>query len=216
MMNWKTTIVLIVGFLILASPVWAQQDSSGTVASKPKQTKAPRIDIIPMGGYVWTLSQSATYNLNSGDIDIKSGAFYGIAFDIYAVPYMQIRLLYRRQDSQLTFKQAGTTNDVGDIAVEYWHIGAIKGIPKGKVTPFSGLTLGGTRYVTDLEDDWKFSIILSLGAKIHLNEKIGLMVAGQMPFSFTGAFVGVGTGGVSLGGTGIAQFDVAAGLVITL
>ena len=215
-MNWKTALALVVGLLMFSSPSWAQQDTTGTVASKPKQAKPPRLDIIPMGGYVWTLSQSANYNLNSGDIDIKSGGFYGLAVDIYAMPFMQVRLLYRRQDSQLTFKRAGITEDLGDIAVEYWHVGAVKGIQKGKVKPFTGLSLGGTRYAYDGGDDWKFSIILSLGAKIYLNDKIGVMVAGQMPFSFTGAFVGVGTGGVSLGGTGIAQFDVAAGLIITL
>jgi hypothetical protein len=215
-MNCKAILALVVGFLIFALPSWAQQDTTGTVASTPKQAKPPRLDIIPMGGYVWTVSQSATYNQTSGDIDIKSGGFYGIAVDIYALPFMQVRLLYRRQDSQLTYKRAGITEDVGDIAVEYWHVGGIKGIQKGKVKPFTGLSLGGTRYAYDGGDDWKFSIILSLGAKIYINDRIGLMATGQMPFSFTGAFLGIGTGGVSVGGTGIAQFDVAAGLIITL
>jgi hypothetical protein len=32
------------------------------------------------------------------------------------------------------------------MAVEYWHIGAVKGMTKGNVKPFTGLTLGGTRY----------------------------------------------------------------------
>jgi hypothetical protein len=213
-MNWKITLALIVGILIISTSAWAQQDTTGSTAYKP--TRAPRFDIIPMVGYVWTLSQSATYNTTSGDIDIKDGEYYGIAVDIYAVPYMQIRLLYRRQDSQLTFKRAGVTEDISDVAVEYWHIGAIKGMQKGKVLPFTGLSLGGTRFALESEDNWKFSMIFSLGAKVHLNDRIGLMVAGQMPFSFTGAFVGVGTGGVSIGGTGIAQFDVTGGLVITL
>jgi hypothetical protein len=201
--------------MVFSSPSWAQQGTTGTVASKPKAA-APRLDIIPMGGYVWTLSQSATYNVYSGDVDFKSGEFYGIALDIYKVTFMQVRLLYRRQDTQLTFKRGGISDDLGDVAIEYWHVGGIKGMQKGNVKPFTGLSLGGTRYAYDGGDDWKFSIILSLGAKIHLNEKIGVMVSGQMPFSFTGAFVGVGTGGVSVGGTGIAQADVTAGLIITL
>lgn len=215
-MKFKIALVLIAGFLMLASPSLAQQDTTATTAYKPTSVKAPRLDIIPMGGYVWTLSQSATYGFQNGDIDIKSGAFYGLAVDIYAVPYVQIRLLYRRQDSQLTFKTAGVTNNVSDIAVEYWHIGAIKGMQKGKVKPFTGLSLGGTRFAIESEDNWKFSMIFSLGAKVYLNDRLGLLVAGQMPFSFTGAFVGVGGGGVSIGGTGIAQFDVGAGLIITL
>jgi hypothetical protein len=215
-LNYKIALTLIAGFLMLSSPSWAQQDTTGTVASQPKPAKAPRLDIIPMGGYVWTISQSATYGVSSGDLDFKSGGFYGIAVDIYAVPFMQVRLLYRRQDTQLTFKRAGITEDLGDVAIEYWHVGAVKGLQKGKLKPFTGLSLGGTRFAFDSEDDWKFSVILSLGAKIYLNDKIGVMVAGQLPISFTGAFVGFGTGGLSVGGYGITQLDVAAGLIITL
>jgi len=214
-MNCKTVLTLAVGLLIFSSPAWAQQDTTRTTGYKPPPP-APRVDIIPMGGWVWTVSQSATYNLNSGDIDFKSGEYYGIALDIYKVPVMQIRLLYRRQDTQLTFKQAGFTNDIADVSIEYWHIGAVKGIQKGNVKPFTTLSLGGTRYVYDGGDEWKFSMILGLGAKIHLNPKLGIMLAGQMPFSFTGAFLGVGGGGVSVGGTGIAQFDVTLGLIVTL
>lgn len=205
-MNYKIALAVVAGLILAASPALAQQGST-----------APRVDIIPMGGYTWTLSQSATYGLQVGDIDIKSGGYWGIAADVYAVPYMQIRLLYRRQDSKLTFKRGGGIEEqISDMAVEYWHIGAVKGIKRGNILPFSGVTLGGTRFVADNDDNWKFSMLFSLGAKIYVNDRIGLMVAGQMPFSFTGAFVGVGTGGVSIGGTGIAQFDVTGGLVITL
>ena len=87
----------------------------------------------------------------------------------------------------------------------------------GNTMPFTGLSLGATRYIVDgFDDEWKFSIILSIGAKVYLNERIGLMVSGQMPYTFTDTFVGIGTGGFSLGGYGIAQFDVLAGLIIML
>ena len=36
------------------------------------------------------------------------------------------------------------------------------------------------------------------------------------PFTFTSTFPGIGTGGLSIGGSGIVQLDVAAGLMITL
>ena len=208
-MNFKTGLALVVGLLIFASPCFAQQRSSS-------RSSAPKVDVVLMGGYVWTLSQDASYNLQPGSIDIKSGGYFGVAFDIYAHPFAQVRLLYRRQDSKLTWKQAGVTQDIGDMAVEYWHVGAVKGLQQGNVLPFTTFSLGGTRFAAPNEDNWKFSILIGLGAKVYINDRIGLMVAGQMPFSFTDAFVGVGTGGVSMGGTGIAQFDVTGGLVITL
>ena len=214
-MSFKIALIFIVGLLVCSSTAWAQQDSTQAAAPRPKPA-IHRLDIIPMIGYVWTVSQDGTYGGSGGDLDFENSEFWGLAVDINAHPAAQLRLLYRRQDTKLTFKSGGVTEDLGDLDVEYWHIGAVKGITKGKVKPFSGVTLGGTRYVYDGGDDWKFSAILGVGAKIYLNEKIGIMVAGNMPFTFTDAFLGLGTGGLSVGGTGIVQFDLGAGLVIAL
>jgi hypothetical protein len=89
--------------------------------------------------------------------------------------------------------------------------------------PFGMVTLGGVKYSFDqlgYEDMWKFSMILGLGAKFYVNEKIALRVQGRMPFAFLGSSVGfgVGTGGAYAGvsGYGIAQFDVSIGLAILL
>jgi hypothetical protein len=210
----------VVGLLIFASPALAQmdttqQDTAATVAPKPE--KAPRFEIIPMGGYVWTTSQSATYTNVGGDVDLKNSNFYGIALDINVMPVMQFRLLYRRQNTEATFKRVGGTDNLGDIAVEYWHVGVVKAVKKTeKAMPFTSFTLGGTRYVGDNRDDWKFSVILGLGAKVYLNDRLGLMVTGQLPFTFTNTFLGIGTGGVSLGGSGVVQLDVAAGVMISI
>ena len=130
---------------------------------------------------------------------------------------IQGRLLYRRQDTEATFKSGGTTDNLGDIAIEYWHVGIVKAIKmQDNVMPFTSFSLGGTRYDYEGGDAWKFSVLLGIGAKVYLNDKIGLMVAGQMPFTILDSFIGIGTGGVSLGGTGIAQFDLTAGLIISL
>jgi len=201
--------------LISSSPTWAQRGSSGTGGFHFEQP-THRLEIIPMYGYAWTVSQSATYNVYSGDFDLKNSDFWGIAVDVSAKPGVQARLLYRRQDTEMTWKRAGITENLGDIGVEYWHVGAVGGMRNGNVMPYTSLTLGGTRYIHDTGDTWKFSIILSLGAKVYLNERIGLMVGGQMPFTFTDAFLGIGTGGMSLGGTGIVQLDLVAGLIIAI
>jgi len=227
---YKIMLVLMVGLLAVSSPSWAQQDTTGTAVPEaqepqvqqepqgaPEKKEPPRFEIIPLGGYVWTISQSTTYNARGGDADFESGGFFGIAVDINLMPGIQPRLLYRRQDTKLTFKSAGTTDDLGDIAVEYWHVGVVKAImKKDNVLPFTSITLGGTRFAHDSGDEWKFSVILGVGAKVYINEKIGLMVAGEMPWTFTNAFLGIGTGGLSIGGSGIIQFDIAAGLIISL
>lgn len=209
-MNRKSVLLLAAGLLLFSSAVSAQGGYHFTQQDH-------KLEIIPMYGYVWTWSKSAYYGAYSGDMDFESGGFWGIAGDINVRPGMQLRLLYRRQDTKVTWKQAGIKNELGDIGVEYWHIGGVAGVQNGKVMPFTGLTLGTTRYILDgFDDEYKFSIILSIGAKVYLNERIGLMISGQMPFTFTDAFVGIGTGGMSFGGTGIVQMDVVGGLIITL
>ena len=219
-MNFKKALILFAGLLVIASPLLAQGTQTSTTPAGQPVVMPHRMDVILMGGYAWTISRNATIYppgqpAVNGDFDIKDSGFWGIAADINVHPFAQLRLLYRRQDSDLTFKSRGTT-DSGPMSVEYLHIGGIKGMVKGKVRPFGGMTLGGTRFNTDAGDEWKFSMMISLGAKIYMNEKIGIMLGGDLPISFTDAFLGIGTGGLSIGGTGITQLDLVGGIMILL
>jgi len=219
-MNYKTMLTVFVGLLVISSPVWAQVDSTATstsTTSRPAPAPEPRVDIVGMYGYVWTVSRSATYNATTGDLDLKNSDYWGIAADIYAVPVMQFRLLYRSQNTPLTFKRpGGTIEELTDMKVEFWHLGVVKGMRRGNLRPFTSITIGGTNFKYEDQSDWKFSTILGLGAKIHFHPKIGLLLAGNAAVSFTDAFLGIGTGGLSLGGSGIWQFDLTAGLMLTL
>lgn len=223
----KRRMMLISALIVsmLSSAAWAQrrQPTRVPMGSEPEH----RVEIIPYGGYVWTVSRDFdfidTNNVRRrGNLDIKSGGMYGVEidFNLPFKPGSQLQLLYNRQDSELEFKSSGFTTQTVDFAVEYWQIGGVYGIRRDQVLPFSSLSIGGTRYSGDVGDEWKFSMILGLGAKIYINERVGIRLAGRMPFTFfsSGFGLGVGTGGayVSLGGTGIAQFDVSGGLVITL
>jgi hypothetical protein len=174
---------------------------------------------------MWTTSRSVTsVDGGAGDLDIKSSDYWGVAVDINVHPFAQLELLYTRQDSDLTFKPIlGSTEDVGGAAVEYYQIGGLKGVREGRVLPYGLFTLGATRFVykdADIDDIWKFSVILGLGAKVYLNERIGLRVQGALPFTFVngGVGLGFGTGGgyVTVGGTGVLQTSVTAGLVIAI
>lgn len=176
-----------------------------------------KAEVYGIGGYAWTLSQDAWIGTRAGKIDIKNGGMWGIAADINVRPEAQLTLLYRRQDSEITFKSLGQTESLTDLAVEYYQIGAVTGIQRGNVRPFTSVTLGASRFAfKDYDDSWKFAVIFGLGAKMYLSEKIALRVQGNIPISITDGFVGVGTGGLSLGGTGITQFDLYAGIGILL
>lgn len=209
---------------VAAFPSWAQYGRPPRGQSGwGFQQQQHRVEVFGYGGYLWSDAIDVYYGAVSGEADIESSAIWGIEVDVNVRPGTQLVLLYSRQDSELKFRQFGGFNEAaGDIAVEYWHIGGMGGVQRGKIMPFGMFTLGGTRLVPEFpgstEDEWKFSILFGLGAKIYVNDRVGLRVQGRLPWMIIdgGAAVGCGTGGCysSVGGTGIVQADVSGGLFV--
>lgn len=187
------------------------------------QQQQHRIEILGYGGYSWSNAIDMYYGAVIGEADVKSGEIWGIEADVNVRPGAQLVLLYNRQDSELTFKsQTGLADFAGDVAIEYWHIGGMGGVQRGNIMPFTMFTLGGTRIIPEFdetsEDEWRFSILLGIGAKIYINERMGLRVQGRLPWVMinSSAAVGCGSGGCfsMVGGSGIVQADVSGGLFI--
>ncbi len=220
-MNWKR--VLLVGIVVGLTPAVASAQRTAGGASGA--TGMHRFEITPFGGYTWTFARDFYYGLDAGRVDIEDSGMWGIALD-FNLPYKpgsQIELLYNRQDSKIQFQSLVYPQGIeSDFAVEYWHVGGIYGIQRGQVMPFTMLTLGGTRYISEEldEDNWKFSIIFGLGAKVYASDRIGLRVQGRFPFSIfsSGGAVGCGSGGcyTSISGTGLGQFDLSAGVMLLM
>jgi hypothetical protein len=59
-------------------------------------------------------------------------------------------------------------------------------------------------------------VIPGIGVKYYASERIALRGQLDLPISFLGAGVGFGTGGLSVGGWGITQIGVSAGLSLLL
>jgi hypothetical protein len=229
--------VLLTGaaILMLTAGVASAQNttrmSSSSMAAPPK-----RAELIPMGGYAWTLSMDVVGATTAGTLDFTDKAYYGGALDVTVSPpgsmkEAQVRLMYRRSDGQVQYRSRSFTNSVStDAAIEYWQIGGVTGISRGKSLPFATVTLGATRLITkdqtvgasaiQGQDLWKFSMIFGLGVKVYSSPKLGLMLQANWPITFTdtwgGVTVGTGGAGVAIGGTGISQLDLGAGLIIRL
>ncbi|MCI0451485.1 MAG: hypothetical protein L0Z51_03715 [Candidatus Latescibacteria bacterium] len=219
--------VLIAGALACAVAPGASAQyttpSSSTYGSKP----AKKADIVVLGGYAWTLAQDVVLNYaNAGELDITDNPFWGVAIDFNVARQGggktgQLRLLFRREDSDVTFVSYTPSNPTGslDCAVEYWQIGGLGGVERGNAMPFTSVTLGATRLVAGDVDEWKFSMIFGLGVKVYTEGKFGFMIQGNWPITFTdswgGVTVGTGGAGVAVGGTGISQLDVGGGVILS-
>ncbi len=223
-MKAKTALLAVLVVTVAAMPVWAQRrPPRGGQSGWGLQEQQHRIEILGYGGYLWSDGIDVSYGSLYGTADVESGEIWGIEADVNVRPGAQLVLLYNRMDSELTFEQNGGLPEVaGDIAIEYWQIGGLGGVQRGNVMPFTMVTLGGARIIPGFEgteeDVWKFSMILGLGAKFYVNERMGIRVQGRLPWILTGGggSVGCGSGGCysSVGGWGIIQADVSGGLFI--
>lgn len=218
--------VWMVGALLCAtvsSTALAQYSTPQTTSYGSQPTT--KADIVLLGGYAFTLSQDVYVGVSGGELDINDNAYYGIALDFNMVRNPgktgQLRLMYRREDSQVTFRPFIASDPSGsiDCAIEYWQIGGLGGIRRGKAMPFTSITLGGTRLVAENTDEWKFSMIFGLGVKVYSSPKFGIMLQANWPITFTdtwgGVTVGTGGAGVAIGGTGISQLDIGGGLFMS-
>lgn len=229
----KRVLLSMTALLMLSAAVASAQNTTRTTSTMYSQPES-RIELIGLAGYAWTMGMDVFIGNQLGELDFSDEVYYGGALDYTVSPpgsmkIAQVRLLYRREDGQLEAR--GITNRfTTDGSVEYLHIGGVTGVNKGKTMPFATVSLGATRFaVEDLDqgslhvqgsDSWKFSMIFGLGVKVYTSDRIGIMIEGDWPITFTDAWggVSVGTGGVSAGisGTGVSQLSAGGGLIIRL
>ncbi len=189
---------------------------------QPKGSSNVRgIELTGMYGYQF----GGSLNAYEGELSIQDSDNMMFAIDIPMRYGMMVELSFTRQSSFLKLKEYGTniTSNLTDLVLEYYQIGAIKGIPTGKMVPFGQFSLGATRFnpsKAEYSDEWAFSITLGLGAKFHINDRFGIRLQANMliPMRFSGMGFWFGTGGGSAGITadGFLQGNVMGGLFIKI
>jgi len=214
-----------VGAALVAGVASVASAQTLTTSNTSSSGAAHRGELIPLGGYAWTMGFDVYTGLTYGEIDLKDAGFFGVALDVNTQKKSsgktgQIRFLYRRSNTTAQFSSVTLAQPFeADASVEYWHVGGVAGVPRGDAMPYATFTLGGTRLLAEGDDAWKFSTMLGLGVKVYKSPKVGLMLQGTWAFTFMetwgGVTVGTGGAGVSLGGTGVSQLDVGGGLIVS-
>ncbi|MFC1799501.1 hypothetical protein ACFL2Z_01125 [Candidatus Eisenbacteria bacterium] len=189
-------------------------------------------EITPIFGYAWT-SRVNTYE---GQFDIGNSSNWGILFNYdignYTYKGTALEILYNRQDSRAEFYEAGTRirEDLFDMSVEYFQIGAANRLHYDKIEPFGEFLIGATRFAAKEDvtvgentfrpsDEWMFSMTLGAGVRLMLSERIGIRAHGRllMPMSFSGGGLWCGFGGCSVGvgsSSWFMQGDLGAGIIV--
>ena len=183
---------------------------------------------IELGGfYGWQYGGDFTAYQGEIEIDDTDNFGFSLGFPVPSRPEAMLELSYTRQNTGVNLKTypQGVRNDLFDLAVEYYQIGAMYNRRVGKTSPFGGLTLGAVRFAPkqdrfagfDLNDEWRFAISLGLGVKAYMSERMGLRFQGRllMPFNFYGTSLWFGSGGAGVGvsgGSAHIQRHVSGGL----
>jgi len=164
---------------------------------------------------------------SDGDVNIIDTGAWGVELDVPVPKGIQAVLLYQRQDTQLERKNkiTGNKSTLFDMSVNYFQIGAIKGIKRGNVMPFGMFTLGATLFEpvgSRYDSAWLFSVNLGLGVKVYASERVGLRLQFNllMPIQWAGGAIfwspGSGSSVGITGGTAVVQGFAGGGLFIII
>lgn len=84
---------------------------------------------------------------------------------------------------------------------------------------FGSMSLGATHMdpkTRNLDDDWRFSSVVGVGAKVFVSDNVSLRLQASMPITFIytsgGMWCGPGGRYTSIGGEGSVQGNLLAGL----
>jgi hypothetical protein len=181
------------------------------------------VELIPYIGYEW----SSRVRFYDGEIRFRPSENYGIALNIPISNIMHLNIEYMHQPTQVDiwhYSIWGNEKQTFNINNNWFQVGGLKQIDRGKVSPFGGMTFGAAYYnpqTHQIDDKWKFAVTTIIGAKFYLTDKIGLRLHGRLlfPIQWTGLTIGCGTGGCGTGvsaGSYFYQGDIGAGLIFRL
>lgn len=145
------------------------------------------------------LTPAITYQFGA-EFDLYDFEFDQITFDIedsdglalfFGIPInrvLQIELLAIQQETELSIDEGLFAADfvLGDIDVNYYHVGAVWQFPVGQIEPYFALSGGITEMDFDfpgVSDDSFASLSLGGGIKARFTENIGMRFDGRFFFT---------------------------------
>ncbi len=153
-----------------------------TIASAQQQTTG--IEITPFFGYRGGGDFQAQAINPNGDVTIADSVSYGLTVDFPLNPYMQLELMANFQNSN--FEKSGEIFDpnvnLGDVSVDYYHVGILVQSGNPKVQGFGVFSLGATQLNPDLagvKNETRFSSSFGGGVKFYLSPNVGIRLEGR-------------------------------------
>lgn len=183
---------------------------------------AQNIEITPFAGYMF----AGKLNTIDGELNIKNGSNYGLIADSRVEADLMIEFMYNRLDTELEIIEEPFDSIMllTNMRVEYFQAGAHYETEQGKFRPFAAFTIGATLFNPDDEsynDEWRFSFTAGGGIKYYFADHFGIRLQWRfmIPVYFSGGALfcsNQGCGAAISGGALLLQYDLTAGLIISL
>ncbi|MGD8922027.1 MAG: hypothetical protein PVH24_02180 [Candidatus Zixiibacteriota bacterium] len=187
--------------------------------------QARQVELTVFGGGILGGKSSA----RDGTLNVLDGFSYGATLGMYlagpAPKSPQLEFYYKRQDSELEFKdrQTGNKSILSDISTEYMMLGILRPISSGNALVYGVGSIGAVRFSpksSQYDDEWLFAVAAGLGAKVlSRSGPLGFRFDARvlLPIDWGSGYIFCGGGGCSTGlGGGIVllQIDLSGGIVI--
>jgi hypothetical protein len=167
--------------------------------------------------------------LYDGDFRIDNALNYGGKIAVGVAQDLFLEISYMRADTRgRLFPFTGEISDYLDFSSNYIHLGGLKQVEMGRITPFATVGLGLAVWapkVSAYDTKTQFSATVGAGVKLWITEAVGIRLQGSMllPLIYNGFGFGcgIGTGGSGCSGnlyTRITPFqgEFSGGLIIRL
>ena len=183
--------------------------------------RANAAEISGMAGYQF----GGQIETSGGDIEVNDGLGYiaEIEFPLKFKTGTSLMLMWGMHPTNLQLNTGGTKVDLGDMTAHYWHGGLLYNLRTDNpdLVPFTQVGLGATQLNPENgESMTKFSFGLGAGLKYAVNPKVKIRLQGELYATMltSDAWVGVGTGGASigLGGNALLQGALMGGVTLAL
>jgi len=172
------------------------------------------------GWQFWGTQQS-----REGELRIKAASDFGGALSYEVQPHVRGEFTYIRQPTSVEIRRfTGFTEDLFDMAVEYYMLGGVYEVPsgRGRIVPFASFQVGLAHFnpkPQNFSSEWRLAFGLSGGLKLFLTKRIGLRGDFRflMPVQWAGGGIFCGGGGCNVGvttGSTLIQGAVNGGVMI--
>jgi hypothetical protein len=131
-----------------------------------------------MGGLVDETTKDNGVDSLAQALGIHSAAVFGLIFNYHLTRTLHLELVWDQQPTQIDLidRATGTTTELTDLRVHYYHAGLVYNWSNSTKQPFLGMTVGMTRYQArgDFDSESGFSFAPVFGYKTWMSDHFGL------------------------------------------